>query len=143
MSVNGDELMKEFDFLEEGLHTFIVRQEGNLCNCFDLVRVYLNPTFGNDVAQDITLEHCENTLFEIKGYLILMTSLKSFHQMVYVVRYILTKHHDIIEVDHHALSNRTMELSVHCELKCCTRINQPKWNSLKCEHSPVCVKYYF
>jgi len=65
LSIVEDELTKEIDFPQEGLHGLIVHWEGKLCDFFDPILVYLNPTFGNNVAQEITFGHSEDTFLGI------------------------------------------------------------------------------
>lgn len=46
--------MEEVDITQEGLHGFLIHWVGNLRDSPDPIWVYLDPTFRNDVSEDVT-----------------------------------------------------------------------------------------
>lgn len=78
MSIIRDKLVEEIDLSQEGMDSFLVHWEGNMRDGFNPFCVYFNPTLCDNMAQEISLRHCENTLFGIKGYPVFATSLNFF-----------------------------------------------------------------
>jgi len=85
LTIVKDEISDEVDLPQEILHGFLFHGIGNLCDCPNFVRIYLDPTFGNDVSHHVTLRHCEDALLGIQGYPIFPTSLENLLKMAQVV----------------------------------------------------------
>lgn len=85
LGIVRDELTEEVDLPQEILHGFIVHWVGNPCDGPDLVWVYINPTFSDDVSHEFTFGRYKDTLLGIQGYPVFTTSLKNFLQTTQVV----------------------------------------------------------